>query len=456
MTITFRRFCTFVLAAIVAFNTVTVTAQKQDDRKKTQPIEQQSAIKQAIGKYEADLVLVPALASDSSDAYVSDLRKEEFVITEDGIKQPTAFFADIKEPFHVVLLIDTGLSLNPEDLRRVKMAAREFLEQLKGGDRVSVISFSDSVKEGCDFTGDLNLIRQTINNIPAGGGTKVYDAMAFALSSLKRAKAKRSAIILLTDGVDWHSDSATFDSSVQELEQSGVAVYSIRYNNRVQVETILRKQRVTDFDAVFGVNGIGSAGSTSTTGVVDTRDSTQQSGQSDQQPSWKLPTPSGKTPPVRRAPYPDGRSPNGRGAPLPGEPNSQPDMRKPPDPSNYPDKTRSGSTEPDAPSAARVPKTAGRLPPGDIDSTLDKAYNTADQYLKTLAETTGGELHQTEKIPDLPDIFQRIASDLHNQYLLGYYSTNVARDGKYRKIKVQTTRKDTIVRARTGYRPKQQ
>ncbi|MEK7833138.1 MAG: hypothetical protein AAB401_18760, partial [Acidobacteriota bacterium] len=126
--------------------------------------------------------------------------------------------------------------------------------------------------------------------------------------------------------------------------------------------------------------------------------------------------------------------------------------RRPPDPRDYPDKTRSGAKEPEAPKAERASKTAGRLPAGEIDSTLDKAYNTADQYLKTLAETTGGELHQTEKIPDLPDIFQRISSDLRHQYLLGYYSTSAARDGKYRMIKVQTSRKDVVIRSRSGYR----
>ncbi|MFN0108462.1 MAG: VWA domain-containing protein [Blastocatellia bacterium] len=448
----FHRFCALVLVVFVALNTVPVTAQKPAEGKKAQPVEQQAAIKQAIGKNEADLALIPALASDRSDAYVSDLRKEEFVITEDGVKQPIAFFADVKEPFHIVLLIDSGLSLNPEDLRRVKMAAREFLEQLRGSDRVSVISFNDSVKEGCDFTGDHNALRNAINSIPASGGTKVYDAMAYALGSLKRAKAKRSAIILLTDGVDWRSDSATFESSIQEVEESGALVFPIRYDNRSQVETMLRKQRVTDFDAVFGVNGIGRAGST--TVAVDTRVPTQQSGQSgqaDQQPSWKLPTPNGR-PPAGRAPNPDNRPSDGRDLPLPGEPGGQPDMRRPPDPRDYPDNTRSESKQPDVPSAAKTPKTAGRLPTGDISTTLDKAYNTADQYLKTMAETTGGELHRTEKIPDLPDIFQRISSDLRHQYLLGYYSTNAVRDGKYRKIKVQTSRKDVVIRSRSGYR----
>lgn len=434
----FRR-CILALIAALAFSAFIVSAQ-QGDKKKAQPAESQAATK--IG---ADLVMVPALATDSSDSYVPDLRKEEFTILEDGVKQEIAFFASIKESFHIVLLIDTGLSLNPEDLRRVKMAAREFLEQIRGSDLVSVVYFNDSVKEACGFTGDYSILRNAINGIPPGGGTKVYDAMTYALGSLKRAKAKRSAIIVLTDGVDWHSDSASSESSVQELEESGVLVFPIRYDNRSQIETMLRKQKAPNFDAVFGAGGIGSA--IPTAAPAETPGQTQQSGQPDKDPSYKLPMPTGQPRGRDRNRYPDGRYPDGKDLPLPGEPSRQPDMRKPPDPRDYPDNTRPASDKP------KVPTPPTSLPANAAEPTLDSVYKTADQYLKGLADITGGELHRTEKITDLPDIFQRIASDLRNQYSLGYYSTNAVRDGNYRKIKVQTIRKDTVIRARPSYRP---
>ena len=52
----------------------------------------------------------------------------------------------------------------------------------------------------------------------------------------------------------------------------------------------------------------------------------------------------------------------------------------------------------------------------------------------------------------LPRAFQQIAEELRTQYSLGYYPTNTARAGKYRKIRVRTTRKDVAVRTRPGYR----
>lgn len=448
MRTTFYRGCFIVLALTIAFNAIVVLAQKQGERKKPESPKQpdaQSKPQSDNVKLGTEMILVPALATDSNDAYVSDLRKEEFAITEDGVKQNISFFAGVKEPFHIVLLIDSGLSLNPEDLRRVKMAAREILEQLRGRDVVSVVSFNDSVKEGCGFTGDYEVLRNAINSIPPGGGTKVYDAMAFALSSLKRANARRSSIILLTDGVDWRSETASSESTMLELEKSGTVVYTVRYDNRSQIELMLRKQKSKDLDAVFGASGIGSVDST-TVPEANSK-STQETGKADKDPTYKLPMPTG--PPIGRD---RNRYPDGNGPPLPDEPSRQPDRRLPPDPKDYPDNTRKDSESSKAPSRSNSPRS---MPKGGAEPTLDHLYNLAEQYLKGLAESTSGEFHSTEKTAELSDIFQRIVSDLRNQYLLGYYSTNSADDGKFRKISVQATRKDVILRARTGYRSAQ-
>ena len=82
---------------------------------------------------------------------------------------------------------------------------------------------------------------------------------------------------------------------------------------------------------------------------------------------------------------------------------------------------------------------------------LDLAYLTADSYLKTLAEKSGGRLLRADTIGSLPDAFAQIAGELRTQYLLGYYPLNKERDERYRKIMVDTTRKDVVIRARPGY-----
>jgi Ca-activated chloride channel family protein len=83
---------------------------------------------------------------------------------------------------------------------------------------------------------------------------------------------------------------------------------------------------------------------------------------------------------------------------------------------------------------------------------LDGLYATADQYLNALAVASGGKLHRADTLQSLPAAFAQIAAELRQQYSLGYSSTNEARDGKYRKIQVKVARRDSVVRARPGYR----
>ena len=82
---------------------------------------------------------------------------------------------------------------------------------------------------------------------------------------------------------------------------------------------------------------------------------------------------------------------------------------------------------------------------------LDLAYLTADKYLQTLAEKSGGRLLRADTLVSLPDAFSQIAAELRTQYMLGYYPLNKDRDEHYRHIKVTTARKGVVIRARPGY-----
>lgn len=74
--------------------------------------------------------------------------------------------------------------------------------------------------------------------------------------------------------------------------------------------------------------------------------------------------------------------------------------------------------------------------------------------LKKIARVTGGEAYFPTTSSELPDIWRRIAGSIRAQYTLGYVSTNLARDGSYRAVKITATGKRNRaleVRSRTGY-----
>ena len=53
---------------------------------------------------------------------------------------------------------------------------------------------------------------------------------------------------------------------------------------------------------------------------------------------------------------------------------------------------------------------------------------------------------------DFETAFQRIVDDNSSYYMLGYYSTNERRDGRFRKIEVRVkNHPNAVVRARKGY-----
>ena len=65
--------------------------------------------------------------------------------------------------------------------------------------------------------------------------------MELALNTIRKIRG-RKAIVLFSDGMDWHSDSATFDGTMRWLDEEGVIIYPIRYDTRATTERLAREQ----------------------------------------------------------------------------------------------------------------------------------------------------------------------------------------------------------------------
>lgn len=87
-------------------------------------------------------------------------------------------------------------------------------------------------------------------------------------------------------------------------------------------------------------------------------------------------------------------------------------------------------------------------PQADIDI---RGFET----LAELAQLTGGEAYYPRTPAELESVCNYIAFELRSQYSLGYESTNLARDGKWRDVRVHVRVPKSIdwaaVRCRTGY-----
>ena len=61
----------------------------------------------------------------------------------------------------------------------------------------------------------------------------------------------------------------------------------------------------------------------------------------------------------------------------------------------------------------------------------------ADNEMNTFARETGGKAYFPRFFGEYPGIFQSISQALRNQYSIAYHPSNQAKDGKFRKIKVE-------------------
>ena len=390
-------------------------------------------------KTDTDLVTVPVTATDRGGIYITDLRQDEFTITEDGAPQQIAFFGKVAAPFHVVLMLDTSSSTQ-DKLKQIQDAANAFVQQLQLADRVKVISFDDSVKDLNEFTNNRSVLSKAIYDTRPGQGTKVYDAVELALNTIRKIRG-RKAIVIFTDGMDWHSDTASFDGTLRWLDEEGVVVYPIRYETRATTERLAREQSGQIGPQLPTIDVVRRPPTGTTPPTFPGGDPVPTVGNQRRTGPFGLPMPDDIARRRReeerdREARDRGRRPPGDDPGLPPEVDAR-DRR----PSNIP-----GSTIPPTTTTRRDPR-----PDDSITRMLDLAYMKADDYLNKLADKSGGRLLRADTLVSLPDAFSQIAAELRTQYLLGYYPTNKQRDETYRKIGVKSTRKGVVIRSRPGY-----
>ena len=247
--------------------------------------------------------------------------------------------------------------------------------------------------------------------------------------------------------MDWHSDTATFDGTLRNLDEEGVIVYPIRYETRATTEAIARQQQDQITPTLPTREVIRRPPSGTTPPTFPGGDPIPTTGTRRQTGPLGLPLPEDimrrrrEVERDRDRRYPNPTDPNQ----IPGS--IPPDDRMPPE-QRLPDRRRiPGQTDP-----TTTTTTNGRRGPDDeITRMLDMAYSKADDYLNALAEKSGGRLLRADTLDYLPEAFAQIAAELRTQYLLGYYPLNKEHDERYRRIKVATTRKDVMIRARPGY-----
>lgn len=95
------------------------------------------------------------------------------------------------------------------------------------------------------------------------------------------------------------------------------------------------------------------------------------------------------------------------------------------------------------------------LPSAKIAGEREEDYAQAKDFLKSMAETSGGRVYRVSSTTNLNKAFADIADELRKIYSLGYYPSGERIDGARYRINVRVYRPNLIVRARKDYLWKQ-
>jgi Ca-activated chloride channel family protein len=174
-----------------------------------------------------DLVVLNVTVTDSAGKYVRGLKAADFRIYEDGVAVPVdsiASFSLQETPFASVVLLDTSGSMESR-LALARSAAIRFLDGLRAEDVAAVFKFDTNIEQLQDFSSGRDLAPLAFG-IKANGMTVLNDAIVKAAAVLNNRPEKRKAIVVLSDGMDTHSQASSSKALDLALAQ-GASIYTV-------------------------------------------------------------------------------------------------------------------------------------------------------------------------------------------------------------------------------------
>jgi VWFA-related protein len=199
---------------------------------------------QIVSSVAPQLLRFNASVLDRNGRAISGMRESDFTVWENGIERRVTNVSPANEPFNLVLLLDVSGSVQ-ERMDFIRKAARDFLRTASPQDRISIISFRDDIQVISDFSTDRAMLSRKLDEIDAGGGTALYDAIGYVLSEpLRRLRGERTAIVVMSDGDD-NKSFVPFPAILEALSESGALVYPLYVPSGLIPETSVPRPEIT-------------------------------------------------------------------------------------------------------------------------------------------------------------------------------------------------------------------
>ncbi len=158
----------------------------------------------------SELVVLSATAVDGNGRPVTNLKREELRILEEGRPQAIVHFAlGAEVPARILFLVDMSGSMNGQlKTASARMAATQVLVALAPEDQVALAGFDREYWGIVSWTKDKRKVEEGFSNLKPFGSTALHDALDHAARDLASHGEGRRAVVVITDGVDTASKEA--------------------------------------------------------------------------------------------------------------------------------------------------------------------------------------------------------------------------------------------------------
>ena len=170
-----------------------------------------------------DIVSVNAVVRDRKGRFVPGLEQDDFRIVDGGEARPILDFRAVTDgPVRLGLLVDASGSMRVgRKAVDARETARQIFSSMRDPDTAAVFSFDTRLDRVTDFTSDDAALLESLDRLnPPFGQTSLYDAMAQAANYVADTGRmggrlpQRSALVVLTDGIDTKSRATTQEVAV--------------------------------------------------------------------------------------------------------------------------------------------------------------------------------------------------------------------------------------------------
>jgi len=187
-----------------------------------------SAVGQVLSfSVRSELVVFSATAVDDKGRPVTDLRREDFRIYDEGRSQQIVHFYGGKGlPARVLILLDASGSMGSVRVASSRQAAAQLLVALSPEDQVAVAGFDSRYWGVVAFTKDREAVRRGLDTITPFGSTALHDALDKAAHDIASHGEGRRAVVVLTDGIDTSSQK-TAEEVIARSRALDVPIYAI-------------------------------------------------------------------------------------------------------------------------------------------------------------------------------------------------------------------------------------